>query len=69
MNYNQKKNIMSSFPKLELSYIKNIHKKVYSDLCLLIPKGIKYFAWFKSWNNKNTCFLLSIDSRNKQIQI
>ena len=67
LNYNNKKNLISFLPKLELSYIKNIHKKVHSDLCLFIPKGSKCFAWFKCWNNKNTCFILNIDTRNKRI--
>ncbi len=67
LNYNQKKNLIGFLPKLELSYIKNIHKKVCSDVCLLIPKGQKYIAWFKCWNNKNTCFILNIDNRSKRI--
>ena len=66
-NRQQKNNLMSFFPKLELSYIKNIHKKVHSDLYLIIPKGNKFFAWFKCWNNKNICILLQVDSRNKTI--
>ena len=67
LKYNEKTKLISFLPKLELSYIKNIHKKVYSDLCLLIPKGQKCFAWFKCWNNKNTCFILNIDNRSRRI--
>ena len=59
--------LLSFFPNLELSYIKNIHKKVLSDIYLTIPKGQKFFAWFKCWNNKNVCFLLKIDSKTKNI--
>jgi len=60
-------NLLSFFPKIELSYIKNIHKKVHSDVYLLIPKGYKFFAWFKCWNNKNVCFIMQVDSRTKSI--
>ena len=59
--------LLSFFPNLELSYIKNIHKKVQSDIYLTIPKGQKYFAWFKCWNRRNVCFLLKIDSKTKNI--
>lgn len=70
MNFNrqQKNNLISFFPKLELSYIKNIHKKVPSDIYLVIPKGRKYFAWFKCWNNQNICFFLQLDNRSKMIE-
>jgi hypothetical protein len=59
--------LLSFFPKLELSYIKNIHKKVLSDIYLTIPKGYKFFAWFKCWNKQNICFLMKIDSKTKKI--
>ena len=67
LNRKQLQKLMSYFPKIELSYIKNIHKKVHSDVYLLIPKGLKFFAWFKCWNNKNVCFFLQVDSRSKSI--
>ena len=41
--------ILKFFPKLELSYEKKLHKKVHSDICLTIPKGKKYFAWFRTY--------------------
>ena len=66
LNWNQKKKLISFFPKIELTYIKNIHKKIYSDVYLLIPKGQKFFAWFKCWNNKNVCFFFKL--KNKTIQ-
>lgn len=67
LSYAQEDKLISFFPSLELSYIKNIHKKVLSDLYLIIPKGQKYFAWFKCWNNKNLCFIMKVDYRSKQI--
>ena len=43
--------LLKGFPNIELSYEKNIHKKVpSSNIYLTIPKGRKYFAWFKYWN-------------------
>lgn len=67
LNRKQLQKLMSYFPKIELSYIKNIHKKVHSDVYLLIPKGLKFFAWFKCWNNKNICFFMQVDPRTKSI--
>ena len=52
------KEIKCKFPKIELSYEKNIHKKVQNDIYLTIPKGPKFFAWFKTYKNKNCCFFL-----------
>jgi len=50
-------NILSQFPNVKLSYEKIVHKKVYdASLCLIIPEGPKYFAWF----TKNKCILLWI---------
>tara|TARA_Y100000591_G_C21800027_1_gene681544 strand:+ start:420 stop:1361 length:942 start_codon:yes stop_codon:yes gene_type:complete len=63
---NQQK-LLSFFPPIELSYIKNIHKKVHSDMYLIIPKGYKFFAWFKCWNNQNVCFIMQVDTRTKSI--
>ena len=61
--------IMKQFPNIELSYEKNIHKKVYSsNIYLTIPKGKKYFAWFRNWKNKNICLLLELDRYKKNIK-
>ena len=60
--------ILKYFPKLELSYEKRLHKKVHSDLCLTIPKGKKYFAWFKTYKRNNCCFLLEVDKRHNTIE-
>jgi hypothetical protein len=68
LNTKQMQQLMSYFPKIELSYIKNIHKKVHSDVYLIIPKGLKFFAWFKCWNNQNVCFFMQVDPRTKSIK-
>jgi len=60
--------ILKDFPNLELSYEKKLHKKVQSDIYLTIPKGKKYFAWFKLYKNNPTCFFLEINRKNKSIE-
>lgn len=60
--------IMSSFPKIKLSYVKNIHNKVSSaNMFLAIPKGTKYFMWFRNFKNKYICVGLEIDGNNRSI--
>ena len=60
--------ILKDFPNLELSYEKKLHKKVQSDIYLTIPKGKKYFAWFKLHKNIPICFFLEINRKNKSIE-
>ena len=68
LSYNQLSQILKDFPNFELSYEKKLHKKVQSDIYLTIPKGKKYFAWFKIYKNNPMCFFLEIDRRNKSIE-
>jgi len=65
-NYDYKE-IMKKFPNIELSYEKNLHKKVQADIYLTIPKGKKYFAWFKNYKNNNYCFMMNINRKNNSI--
>ena len=61
--------ILNRFPNLELSYESFIHNKVQINsysICLAIPKGIKYFAWFTYYKEENVCILLQIN-KNKII--
>ena len=44
--------ILKDFPNIELSY--EIHKKV-QDFFVTIPKGPKYFAWFRLFNKNYVC--------------
>ena len=61
--------LLKGFPNIELSYEKNIHKKVpSSNIYLTIPKGRKYFAWFKHWKKYSVCFLLELDRYKRNIQ-
>ena len=63
-------NIMKDFPNIELSYEKNIYNKVpSSNIYLSIPKGKKYFTWFRNWKTKSICLFLELDKQRKQIQI
>ena len=48
------------FPKVELCHETYIHNKVYSDICLAIPEGEKYFAWFTKDQSKYLCYLIKI---------
>ena len=65
-------NVLKQFPNIKLSYVKTIHKKVYSaNVYYLIPKGRKYFVWFKHFKNRDVCLFLEItrDNRIKEITI
>lgn len=63
----EKKKILKNFPNIELSYEKNLHKKVHADIYLTIPKGKKYFAWFTRYKNNNYCFILEINRKYNSI--
>jgi hypothetical protein len=59
--------VLQKFPKFELSYETMTHKKVHNaDVCLAIPEGNKFFAWFTNYKNNDVCFLLEIN--NNKIQ-
>ena len=64
----EEENLLKEFPKVELSYEKKLHKKVQTDFCITIPKGNKFFAWFKTFKKNNICFLLQIDRRHNSIE-
>ena len=69
MNYSESETILRNFPKIELSYEKKSHKKVPSyNISLTIPKGKKYFAWFRYFKKKPVCFFLELDKFKKKIQ-
>jgi hypothetical protein len=70
MNFSEKKYLLTKFPKnIELFYEKPFHNKVYkTDYYITIPKGKKYFAWFKTFNEQNYLFILEIDRRKSSIK-
>jgi hypothetical protein len=49
---------INKFPKLELSYDNILHRKVQTDLYMVIPHGIKVFAWFTYYKNQNVCVIM-----------
>jgi hypothetical protein len=63
--------LLKRFPKIELSYDKVLHNKVYNDndinnnLYILIPKGMKVYVWFTYFEDKNVCLVLSYDKEKK----
>ena len=67
LSIHDQNNLLREFPNIELSYEKKLHKKVQSDICLTLPKGQKYFAWFKTFKKDNLCFLLQINRRFNSI--
>jgi hypothetical protein len=70
MRYEDQNNLLSKFPKIELSYEKRIHKNVHqNNFAISIPKGLKYFAWFKNYKGKNFCFFLKLFKRNRISEI
>jgi len=64
LTHDEKKQLLSRFPPLELSYENILHKKVYADVYMLIPTGPKAFVWFTYWHDKNVCFLLHLNEKN-----
>ena len=66
LKYYDKQYILQDFPQIELSYEKNIHKKVHNtNLCLIIPKGQKYFAWFRYYKKYIVCCFLQLEGKHK----
>jgi hypothetical protein len=49
---------INKFPKLELFYDSILHRKVQTDLYLLIPNGVKVFAWFTFYKEQNICVIV-----------
>jgi len=68
MNLKEKHSLLNNFPDIELSYEKKLHKKVQNiDCYITIPYGPKYFAWFYSFKNNPTLFILKINKKNNRI--
>ena len=63
----EKSKILKQFPKLELSYEKKSHNKVFKDICLAIPKGQKCFAWFTLHKGEPVCLFLFKDYKSDRI--
>ena len=69
LSKNDRNYLIKNFPNIKLSYVKNIHKKVSSaNIFLAIPKGQKYFAWFRHFKKYSVCFFIEYDSRKRRIK-
>ncbi len=69
LSYNDMHSLLKQFPRVELCYEKKIYNTVLNNgnFYLTIPKGIKYFTWFKNFKNKSHCLLLKIGRNRKSI--
>jgi len=68
LSENQKKDILSKFPNIKLSYGNILHNKVCNaDIVLAIPEGNKCFIWFTKYKEKNVCFIIEL-FKNKYIK-
>lgn len=63
----QTHHLLKRFPPFELSYETIAHKKVFDsyNICLAIPNGKKYFAWFTFYQDKDVCFLMELNREKK----
>jgi hypothetical protein len=55
---------INKFPKIELSYDQLLHRKIHSDLYILIPQGNKVFIWFTFYQNQNICVIMHVNKYN-----
>ena len=69
LTQNEKEELLSAFPNIKLSYENILHKKVLSindSLIIGIPEGKKCFAWFTTYKDKCSCFILELDNKSKK---
>lgn len=52
--------LIKRLPNLKLS-CENIHKKVFSDLYVIIPKGKKHLVWFTYFEDKKVCIFIELN--------
>ena len=67
LSQEEKQTVLQEFPQIKLSYETITHKKVYKyNLLLAVPDGKKCFAWFTSYNDQMSCFILELDTKNRK---
>ena len=59
----EKKDLLSHLPSLELSYEPKLHKKVHSSVYYIIPKGPKAVVWYTYWKDIHVCLLVKLNDR------
>ena len=61
--------LLKQLPKVELCYEKKTHNIVQKfNLCLTIPKGNKYFLWFRIFKRRHCCILYQLGKNKKSIR-
>ena len=63
MTQDEKKQLLERLPSLELSYESKLHKKVYSKVYYIIPKGPKALVWYTYWKDQHVCLLVKLNER------
>ena len=63
LNQEEKMYLLNRLPALELSYEPKLHKKVYSPLYYIIPKGPKALVWYTYWKDQHVCLLIRLNER------
>lgn len=64
--FNEQDELIKLFPStIKFSYERSTHKKVLSDLYVIIPKGKKYFAWFTHRNRQNVCIFMEVGAHHQ----
>lgn len=76
LRFEEKQEILSSFPNIKLCYDNVNHNKVEKsskninyDLCCAIPCGKKCFSWFTQLNGKNVCLILELVDKKHIVDI
>jgi hypothetical protein len=59
LNHDNQNQLLKRLPDLKLPY-DNIHKKVFSDLYVIIPQGKKHIVWFTYFQDKRVCIFIEI---------
>jgi hypothetical protein len=65
----EKMQLFDRLPALELSYEPKLHKKVYSSLYYIIPKGPKALLWYTYWGEENVCLMVMLNERGNYSDI
>ena len=65
----EKMHLFNRLPSLELSYEPKLHKKVYSSVYYIIPKGPKALVWYTYWQDQNVCLLIRLNERGNYSDI
>lgn len=65
----EKMQLFNRLPALELSYEPKLHKKVYSPLYYIIPRGPKALVWYTYWRDQHICLLILLNERGNYSDI